>query len=203
MSNVHYDAIVILGRSLNPDSSLVDADKERLEKVVQLYKEGAATAIVVCGLHGYKSIEKPVLGQAQAYANYLERLGIPHSAIFLETKSQETLGNLLFAKMHILMKYNWHTLLVIPTYNHSTERIEYLLKKVLGGDYTWNILRIGENEDPTNSDRETKSLTQTKEINDQFTDGDHEAIYKGLMETHPAYGGTKYTMEELRNELKH
>ena len=203
MNDTAYDAIIVLGQSINLDSTIVENDKARLGEVSRLYSNHAAKAIIVCGSYGYKSIEKPALTEAQAYANYLESSGVPHDAIYLESESQETLGNLLFAKTQILMKHDWRRLLIIPTYSHSTGRISYLLPKILGDGYTWKILRIGENKDPKNVEREAKSLKLTKDINDQFTDGDHEAIYKRLMKTHPAYGGSKWTIDELRKELGH
>jgi DUF218 domain len=203
MNDTQYDAIIVLGRSINPDSTIVDVDKTRLDKVAELYKGGASNSIIVCGSHGYKAVDTPDLTEAQAYAQYLEGLGVPRSAILLEPDSQETLGNLLFAKMNILMKQDWHRLLIIPTYNHSSERIDYLMTKIFGDKYTWDIVRVGQNDQQANSAREAKSLQQTKEINDQFADGDHVAIYQGLMDTHPAYGGTRWTIDELRHELGH
>lgn len=202
MKDVRYDAIILPGGGIGLDGSLSETAKARLDRAAQIFQAGNAQAIIVCGSHGYKEDEKPVLSEAQAYANYLESIGVQDESIYLEAESQESLGNLLFAKMHIIMHRGWRKLLVIPTYNQSTDRVDYLLRKILGNDYTWDILRVGENKDPANRAREAKSLLYTKAINDAFADGDHETIYKWLMETHPAYGGTKWTMEQLREELK-
>jgi hypothetical protein len=201
MEHATYDAIIITGEGFNSDGSLADITKTRLEKAAELYKHGDARAIIICGLYGYKAVEKPIKSEAAAYAEYLYELGIPKEVVYLEVESQETLGNILFAKMHILIKEGWHKVLVMPSYNQSSDRINYLLQKILGSEYEWQVLRVGENKDPANLAREAKSLMYSKEINDKFIDGDHEAIYKGLMETHPAYGGTKWTTEELRIEL--
>lgn len=57
-------------------------------------------------------------------------------------------------------------------------------------------------DDGANAEREVMSLKYTKEINDVFADGDTDAIYAGLMATRPAYGGTKWTLDELREEMK-
>jgi hypothetical protein len=62
-------------------------------------------------------------------------------------------------------------------------------------------LRARENLKRENLELEAKALQYTKAINDAFTDGDDKAIYKSLMKTHPAYGGTKWTIDELRKEL--
>lgn len=201
MTNTQYDAIILPGGGVKSDGSLDKAAKDRLDRTAQVYNKGNIQAIIVCGSHGYKGVNKPILSEAQAYANYLMNLGIQSGSIYLETKSQDTLGNFLFAKMRIIVPHDWRTLLVIPTQNHSTDRINYLLKKIFGNAYRWDILRVGENLERANLEREAKALKYTKVINDAFADGDDEAIYKGLTETHPAYGGTKWTIDELRKEL--
>lgn len=200
---ITYDALIILGRSLNPDSSIASEDEARLKRAAELYQEGTAKVLIVCGAHGYKEDVQPELTEAEAYARYLEHLGVPRSAIYLEDASQESLGNILFAKTRFLMTHNWRTLLVLPTVNHSTERVDYILEKVLGEEYHWEVLRIGENTDRANSEREAKSLRLTKEINDPFKNGDHDTISAKLMETHPAYGGTKWTIDQLKEALSH
>lgn len=197
----HYGAIILPGGGVNLDGSLDAAAKNRLDKAIQVYDAGDAQAIVVCGSHGYKGTVRPVISEAQAYANYLEGRGIAKDDIYLESVSQETLGNFLFAKINIIMHHDWRYFLVIPTQNQTTERIEYLLQKIFGENYGWDILRVGENEDQANLAREAKALRYTKVINDKYTDGDHEAICRGLMESHPAYGGTRWTIDELRGEL--
>lgn len=202
MIDSNYDALIVLGSSLNSDNTVPDVDKRRLEKAAQLHSK-LNLPIIVCGGRGYKLTESTDLSEAEAYANYLISLGVSEDSVYLETESQESLGNILFAKMHILQEKGWRALLVIPTRNHSTERIAYLLKKILGNDYSWDITRVGENRESNNVAREAKALSITIEINDQFADGDHEAIYAGLLETHPAYGGTKWTLEELREKMKH
>ena len=202
MNSAKYDAILVLGSSLTPDGYINDVDKARLQKVAELYKEGIASAIIVCGSNGYKGLNEVNTTEAEAYANYLQSFNIEPDSIYLENESKESLGNILFAKMQILAKHTWRNLLVIPTYKHSTERIEYLLKKILGAEYDWHILRVGQSDDSANAEREALALKLSKDINDKFTDGDTKAIYDGLMENHPAYGGTRWTLDELREKMK-
>lgn len=89
----------------------------------------------------------------------------------------------------------------MPQANHLIERIDYLLQKILGSEYEWVVVRSGVNLNEHNIKREKKALVMTRQINDSFEDGDHESIYKGLMVTHPAYGGTKWSINEVRKEL--
>ncbi|HCH34115.1 MAG: hypothetical protein UY35_C0003G0056 [Candidatus Saccharibacteria bacterium GW2011_GWC2_48_9] len=201
MKHLHYDAIILPGGGVRLDGSIDAAAEDRLDKAIQLYDMGDAQPIVVCGSHGYKGTVRPVISEARAYANYLEGKGVASDDIYLESESQETLGNFLFAKMNIIMHHEWRSFLVIPTQNQTTERIAYLLQKIFGQNYDWEILRVGENKDQANLAREAKALRYTMAINGAYADGDHEAIYRGLMESHPAYGGTKWTIDELREEL--
>ncbi len=202
MNEPHYDAVIVLGAGLNPDGSFSDLNKVRLEKAAELYSNRTTKAIIVCGSHSYKAVDTTEMSEAQAYAEFLYGIGVPKDGVYLEAESMESLGNLLFAKMHIIMEHDWRKLLVIPTVKHSTERIEYLLKKIFGAGYEYEILRVGENKEPENVQREAKALNITKDINDKYADGDHQAIYDGLRETHPAYGGTKWTVDELREMMR-
>lgn len=203
MSATPYDAVLILGKSLNDDGTVPAPDKIRLDRAAEAYASGQVSAVIPCGSHGYKNVNDITVTEAEAYAAYLEGKGVPRRDVYLEDESQETLGNILFAKMQLLIPHGWRRLLVIPTVQHSEERIAYLLQKILGETYTWELLHTDIVADESNRQREQKALELTREINDVFADGDHDAIYAGLMETHPAYGGTKWTMDELRQEMKH
>lgn len=202
MSTVQYDAIIVLGGSLTPDGYLSDTDKTRLQKISELYKSGVASVVIVCGSYSYKFIGEVHTTEAETYSLYLQSFNIEPGCIFLEKESKETLGNILFTKIGILEPYDWHRVLVVPTYKHSNNRIEYLLNKVLGPSYEWDVLRVGQSDDQANMEREALALKRSKDINDAFADGDTNAIYAGLMETHPAYGGTKWTLDELRDDMK-
>lgn len=201
MSTEKYDAIVLLGGGIRLDGSLPDVTKEQVRHAVALFHSHAAEGLIASGLYGYKGEEKPSISEARAYARYAEELGVDPASIYIEERSQETLGNILFTKMELLIPNNWTRILVVPQVNHLTERVEYLLEKILGPGYEWRIVRPGMNLDEQNVAREQKALAMTREINDAFVNGDHNAIYKGLMDSHPAYGGTLRTIAELRKEL--
>lgn len=198
MTTETYDAIMLLGGGINIDGSLTEAAKLQVQKAVELYNLYSPHAIITCGLYGYKNEKEPPISEARAYARYAETLGINQSKIYLEERSQETLGNLLFAKMSILIPHTWTRIIIVPGKDHLTERVAYLAQKVFGPTYTWKIVRAGENLDERNVAREKKALELTKGINNALRDGDHDTIYAGLLATHPAYGGTRWTTEELR-----
>jgi hypothetical protein len=201
MSEEKYDAILVLGGGINLDGSLPDVVKVQVQEAVNLFELHCAQAFITSGLYGYKSEQKPIISEAKACAKYAENLGINLNKIYIEERSQETLGNILFTKMEILIPNNWTKILVVPQINHLTERIEYLMQKILGQGYEWTIVRPNINLDEKNIAREKKSLELTMQINDAYKDGDHDAIYEGLMASHPAYGGTLRTIKELRDIL--
>jgi uncharacterized SAM-binding protein YcdF (DUF218 family) len=196
-----YDTVLVLGGGINLDGSLSDVIKTQIQEAVDLFEQHSAQAFITSGLYGYKGNEKPIISEAKAYAQYAESLGVSSNKIYIEERSQETLGNILFTKMEILIPQGWKHILVVPQINHSTERVEYLLQKILGPGYEWTVVRPNINLDKKNVARERKSLDLTRQINDAFADGDHLAIYKGLLASHPAYGGTLRTIDELREML--
>ena len=201
MNSKHYGPVILPGGSLNPDGTLKDTAKIRLDEARSLYAQRIVDNLIVCGSHSYKFDGQPIVTEAGAYAAYLRTINVPGNKIFKENDSRDSLGNFLFTKTKILMTHGWRSVLVIPTYNQSPERRGYLLQKVLGNEYLWDIIRVGESKEPENLAREAKSLLMTKEINDKYADGDHGAIYKGLLETHPGYGGNRWTIDELKREL--
>lgn len=195
------DAILVLGGGIGVDGSLQESCKAQVEKAIELYYQYHAKAVIFSGLYGYKGTETPVMSEARAYANYAETLGFDPDATILEERAQESLGNVVFTKQSILIPRQWTSVLVVPTPQQLEARIEYMMQKVLGPGYQWAIERIGEDLSEENVRREMRSLQITREINDPFTDGDDGAIYDMLMKTHPAYGGTRWTIEELREKM--
>lgn len=201
MTENKYDAVLVLGGGINLDGTLSDDVKTQIEKAVELFEQHSVGALIFSGLYGYKNEQKLPISEARAYAQYAQSLGVDAGNIYIEERSQETLGNILFTKMEILIPHGWTRILVVPQINHLGERIDYLLQKILGPGYEWTVVRPGVNQEEKNVAREMKSLELTKQINDVFEDGDHQAIYDGLMASHPAYGGTLKTIEELREIL--
>lgn len=201
MSKQKYDAVLVLGGGIHLDGFLPEAAKNQVQQAVDLFNQYSATAFITSGLYGYKGEQKPIISEAKAYAKHAVDLGIDPNKMYIEERSQETLGNILFTKMEILIPNGWTHILVVPQINHSTERVDYLLQKILGPDYEWDVIRSGVNLNEQNVTRERKSLELTRQINDVFEDGDHRAIYDGLMASHPAYGGSLRTIEELRELL--
>ena len=202
MKQHKHDAAILLGGALASDGSLDSSQKEQVQMAADLFAAQKIAHILMCGAHGYKDAWRPAITEAQAYARHAMTCGVPRSVISLEERSLETVGNLYFAKK-VAIERCWQSVVIIPTNNHASERIAYLVDKIFGTDHRWVIQRAGENRDPKNIERELLSLTLTKDINGFVPAGDHETIYRLLCETHPSYGGSKFTVEELRALLDH
>lgn len=78
--------ILVLGDRLHPDGSLGRHFQQRLDRALELYRQGRARRILVSG--GGRPAEA-VVGQA-----YLEARGVPAAAILVETASCSTFENI-------------------------------------------------------------------------------------------------------------
>lgn len=73
------DAILVLGCQVKEDGSLSLMLKDRLDKAVELYKQGIATKIIVSGDHGRKEYD-----EVNAMKKYLIENEIPSENIFMD-----------------------------------------------------------------------------------------------------------------------
>lgn len=196
------DAVIVLGNGVNPDGSLGESQKAQIQKAVDLLHDGQVDHIITCGAFGYKADMAPELTEADAYKSYAISIGAPDSLVFTETRSKETVGNLLFAKTNIMIPHKWLSFIVIPGHNHSDERVEYITNKVFGPQYSWKLLRSSKNTSPENTERERRSMELTTRFNDPVEAGDHEQIWSILFENHPAYNpNSKLRLEDLKRDL--
>lgn len=97
-----YEAIVVLGGSigpasppLRPDPELFDA-ADRVWHAARLYHRGVAPRIIVSGGSYLVEIGQapPAQTEAAAMRQFLLALGVPDSAIVMEGKSINTIGNM-------------------------------------------------------------------------------------------------------------
>lgn len=73
------DAILVLGCQVMEDGSLSLMLKDRLDKAVELYKQGSAEKIIVSGDHGREEYD-----EVNAMKNYLIENEIPSENIFMD-----------------------------------------------------------------------------------------------------------------------
>ena len=98
--NEKYEWAVVLGGMINYDERLdkpqFNKSADRIFQVLPLWKNGNVKKIVISG--GSGSISKPSHKEAQILKNYLLKIGIPDSVLFVEKESKNTRENALFTK---------------------------------------------------------------------------------------------------------
>ena len=125
------DAIVILGgmtRNIDPPRIMPDVSErgDRLLYGAKLYKDGLAPKIVLTGgrinWYGGDSSE------AESMATILELMGIPRSAMILESKSLNTHENAVFTK-EILKRENIDRILLVTSAAHMPRSLAIFRKE--------------------------------------------------------------------------
>lgn len=88
-------AIVVLGSRLTPDGRPGDSLEARVRKGVALYQQGLAPEMIFTG--GVEEDGYTTESESQVASAYAQRLGVPQTAIFIETRSKSTQQNAQFA----------------------------------------------------------------------------------------------------------
>ncbi len=74
-----YDCIIILGAGVRKDGSPSSMLKDRLDKGIELYKEGIAPKIIMSGDHGQRRYD-----EVNAMKKYAIEQGVPSEDIFMD-----------------------------------------------------------------------------------------------------------------------
>ncbi len=133
------DAIVVLGGGVHEDGSLPKIVQNRVDKGVELFRQGVAQYLILTGYKPYLLDYIPVKTEAQAMKDYAASLGIPEETILLEEKAMDTLSNAYFTKKDVLEPRGWKDITVVTSDFH-VPRSEYLFRKVLGSSYTVEMM---------------------------------------------------------------
>lgn len=125
------EAIVILGgatRNHEPPRILPDMNEsgDRLLYGAKLYKDGAAPKIILTG--GRLQWFGGETSEAESMATILELIGIPRSALILESRSLNTHDNAVFTK-EILERENIKQILLVTSAAHMPRSLAIFLKQ--------------------------------------------------------------------------
>jgi uncharacterized SAM-binding protein YcdF (DUF218 family) len=106
-----FDAIIILGASLDRDGHPTPILQSRIAEGVHEYERGVAAHIIVTGAesHGFS--------QAAAMARTAEAQGIPASSIVQEPQANDTIQNACLSE-RIMKERGWQTAEVITSPSH-------------------------------------------------------------------------------------
>ncbi|MBN2651327.1 MAG: YdcF family protein [Spirochaetales bacterium] len=127
-----YDAVVILGKALNSDGTMLHELYERLYWGAKPYFEGKTGTII---LTGSKNRGNADISEAEAMQNYLLEKGVSPSDIMLETRANTTVENALYTSQLIREKGIKSILLCSSPYhmNRSWDNPLKLFNKQLAG----------------------------------------------------------------------
>jgi uncharacterized SAM-binding protein YcdF (DUF218 family) len=108
----HFDAIIVLGATIDRDGNPSPALQARVTEAVREYERGAAPRLIVSG-----GLSHDRFDQAQAMARIAESQGIPTSAVILEPNAQNTIENACFS-VRIMKSHGWASAEVISSASH-------------------------------------------------------------------------------------
>ena len=196
---MYKHAIVILGCGIDAAGNLGPDATNSVELGIRASKSLEDTCIIMTGDISYKATFKASISEAQAMKDYAVSLGVPLNQIFVEAESKDTLGNIFFTKQNLLLPLNITDITIVRGPNQSTERINYLARKILGGGYNFKLVEP-DIERPDEQDREHTSLLKAKKWLDEIVDGDMNTIYELMRNKHPGYNSS-ILLESLQELL--
>lgn len=110
------DVIIVLGARVMPDGELSTTLEFRIQTAYEVYAQGFAENLIVCGAQGS---DEPMT-EALAMKEYLTSNGVPEANVFMEDQSLNTMQNLTNAKA--IMEANGFKKAMIVTSNYHVER---------------------------------------------------------------------------------
>ncbi|MBU4331762.1 YdcF family protein [Patescibacteria group bacterium] len=173
--------IVVLGGGINIKNQLPQQVKKRLNKATEIFKKHKKANILVCGKHSflYPKDKAPLKIEAEAMRDYLLTLGLPPKRIYLEIKSQDTIGNAYYAKKLYFIPRKEKSALVITSQFHL-ERTKFIFKKIFGTRYQLKFVSIRpstKNKDAEKvAERQKELLAKTKELLSGMKSGNHNFL---------------------------
>lgn len=184
------DALVVLGRGLDPDGGLPALARCRVERAAELFSWNVAPRIVFSGLCSLMS--EPVAGRSEASAmrDHALRLGLPAHALLIEEESRDTIGNAYFVLRRFLEPNEWTSIRVVTSDFHI-QRTAWVFQKVLGLGYD-----VSFSPAPSELDHSTIAARAREESDiaaflmewlAEIPDGDPVALARLVWREHPGY----------------
>lgn len=178
-----FDAIIVLGAGITKRGNLTAVARSRMDKALELYREGLAPRIITTGR-----------GEAAVMKKYAVGKGVSAGKILAEGASRDTIGNALFVRKKFLEPEKWRRLAVVTSLFHLP-RSRLVFRKVLGSGYRVKFV-AARRVLPIRKFREKLRLERgltiaTMVISSLFRDGDAEAFENFI--------GTKWYRKLVKN----
>ena len=184
------DALVVLGRGVDPDGALPLLTKQRVQRAVELFAWGVAPRMIFSGRCSLMTEVVPPRTEAAAMAEYARTLGIPARALILEEESRDTIGNAYFVLRRILEPNDWMSIRVVTSDFHI-QRTAWVFQKVLGLGYD-----VAFSPSPSELDHATIAARAREESDistflmewlGPISDGDPIGLARLIWQEHPGY----------------
>jgi uncharacterized SAM-binding protein YcdF (DUF218 family) len=111
-SRDHFDAILVLGTAADDDGNPTPEQLARVTEAVREYERGIAPRMVFTGGAAHNQFV-----EADVMARVAAAQGIPPSAIFVETKAQDTIQNACFSS-RLMSNHGWRSAEVVSSAVH-------------------------------------------------------------------------------------
>jgi len=204
------DSIIILSHWLTPHRELSDESVLRVNKGLELFRQGLSDNIIMNGGPGMFTEMTPEgiyvprgthPVQCDVMKDYAISCGIPEDRISVQDYSGDSVGEAYFVKEGFLEPNSWKDNIII-TSNYHTNRIRLIYDHILGPQYHTEIKSV---KTPKNNDidvilQERKSI---RRFLGQFGDimpGDSKTIEDILYSRHTLY--SKIPKEQQRRYFK-
>lgn len=199
------DALVVLGGGLEPDATLPQIARKRVERAVEAFQAGIAPRIIVTGRCSLAAEPGPVT-EARAMADAAARLGVPPDALLLEEVARDTLGNAYFVRELFLKPRGWTSIRVVTSDFHLS-RAAWCFRKILGPSYDFSFLSAFSGLTPEElihrTLEECKISIFLNEWLAAIQEGDEDAVHRLMAREHPGYADAPtLTHQELERRLE-
>ena len=184
------DALIVLGRGIDPDGSLPRLAKQRVERAAELFAWQTAPRIIFSGRCSLMTDVIPSVTEAGAMAAYAVQLGLPREALHVEEQSRDTIGNAYFVLREHLEPNDWTSIRVVTSDFHI-QRTAWVFQKVLGVGYD-----VSFSPAPSELDHSTIAARAREEADitaflmewlQDIPDGDPVALARVIWKEHPGY----------------
>ncbi|MAG26899.1 hypothetical protein CMI47_15275 [Candidatus Pacearchaeota archaeon] len=183
-----YDTAIILAHELNPDKSLSDQTRERVDLGISLFNKGQVRTLIMSGGHGNRGANYGVT-LADKMEEYALKKDVPGDKILKEPISIETVAQLIFCKQAIMAPRNWKSALIISHDYHINPRVTAISNLIFGQEYIIDFASVPSDlsNDPAVQEKERQSLTAFQETFSGITPGSDSEALEALLSNHKLY----------------
>ncbi len=119
------DVIIVLGGGVVKEINFLPfGPQERIQKGIELYREGYADHVIMTG----GVVKGETYTESQYMRDYAELLGLPSDVIIEESQARDTYENALYS-LQIMEEQDWHTALVVTSYFHTRRACNVFAKQ--------------------------------------------------------------------------